>query len=374
MKRKILFISNESRLGGAELSLLSLVEGLPADKYSKVVALPDEGPLYKRLEGAYPTVLFPMKKLFRDMGMLGTARRLVQMVKTGMRMAAYVRRESIDVIYSNGIQAQLYGMIIRIFSFRSTVWHVRDRNPGLLISKCCATASARVVCISQFVYQQTPGSPGKKRLIYNGLDTGVWSPTPERRGIPGMPVLPEGALIVGQVGQLIPWKRHGDLIRAAAEVVRRAPRVYFVILGEDPAGQHPGYVDGLKELVRAEGLSDHFFFAGYTADIKESMNQLDVLVHCAEGEPFGRVVVEAMALEKAVIAYRSGGCAELVEHEVSGLLVEPRQVDALAEAVVGLINDERKRATLGKRARQRVIERFDIAGTIRLVTEVIDGL
>jgi glycosyltransferase involved in cell wall biosynthesis len=370
--KKILIISNESRIGGAEMSMLSLLGGLPADKYSIVVALPGKGPLYDRIAGHYPIVSFPMKKLSRGINLFRKVRSLGGVVNTGARMAAFARRESVDVIYANGIQAQLYGMMVRLFSGKRTIWHVRDRVRDVLISFCCAFASSRIICISKYIYDQTPGSRRKKRLVYNGLDTGVWTPAPGRPGIPGVPPLSEGTPIVGQVGQLIPWKRHRDFILAAAMVIRHLPRVHFVILGEDMTGDYQDYVAELKQLVRSEGLDSHFSFTGFIGEIQACINQLDVLVHCAEGEPFGRALLEGMALEKPVIAYRSGACAEIIEDGESGVLVEPGRVDALAAAILALLGDDVKRAAMGKRARQRVIGQFELRDTISRVREVID--
>jgi glycosyltransferase involved in cell wall biosynthesis len=79
-----------------------------------------------------------------------------------------------------------------------------------------------------------------------------------------------------------------------------------------------------------------------------------------------------MALEKPVIAYRSGACAEIIEDGESGVLVEPGRVDALAAAILALLGDDVKRAAMGKRARQRVIGQFELRDTISRVREVID--
>jgi glycosyltransferase involved in cell wall biosynthesis len=370
LHQKILIISNESRISGAELSLLALLAGLPGDRYSVVIALPEKGPLYHRLVNHYRVVLFPMKKLSRSENPL-TA--LVHILRTGARMAAFARREAVDLVYANGIQAQVYGAVIRLFSFgkRRTIWHVRDRTPDFLLSRCCALASDRIICISQFIYDQTPGAKRKKRLIYNGLDTVTWAPMAKSRELPG---LPAGTVIIGQVGQLIPWKGQDDLIRAAGPVIRRFPHVHFLIVGEDISGKNQEYIQGLKALIRAEGIAGYFSFTGFVGDSKEYINQLDVLVHCAEGEPFGRVLLEGMALEKPVIAYRSGGCAEIIEDGISGVLVEPRRPDLLAAALMAVLDDEDKRVAMGKQARARVARRFAISDTLTRVRAEIESL
>jgi glycosyltransferase involved in cell wall biosynthesis len=370
-KKKILVLSNESSISGAEISLLSLATHLSREKYHLIFILPGEGPLFDRLAGSQQVVLYPLKKIKRhNTGILRVA---ADIFRTGWKIAAFARKKKIDIVYSNTIQAQLYGIVVRLLTFKKVIWHVRDRNPNPFISRCCAAASNRILCISRFIYDQTPGDK-KKSLLYNGIDTTFWSPFPKAPALPGLPVLPAGTLLVGQVGQLIPWKRPDDLIRAAAIVARLSLPVHFVILGDDMTHEHAGYIDDLKKLIRTEGLADHITFVGFRTNIRDYINQLDLLVHCAEDEPLGRVVLEAMALEKPVIAYRSGGCAEIITDDVNGILVQPRSIDPLSAAITGLLQDEEKRTSLGKQARQEVIKRFSISASITAFETAVDTL
>jgi len=370
-KKNILILSNESSISGAEISLLSLATRLSREKYSLIFILPGEGQMYNQLISDHRVVLYPLKKIKRhNTSILRTA---ANIFSTGWKIAAFARKEKIDIVYSNTIQAQLYGIVVRLLTFKKVIWHVRDRNPNRFISRCCAAASNRILCISKFIYDQTPGGT-KRSLLYNGIDTTSWSPLPKAPTLPGLPVLPAGTLLVGQVGQLIPWKRPDDLIRAAAIVARLSLPVHFVILGDDMTYDHAAYIEDLKKRIRTEGLTDHITFTGFRANIRDYINQLDILVHCAEDEPLGRVVLEAMALEKPVIAYRSGGCAEIITDDVNGILVPPRSIDALSAAIVKLLQDKEKRATLGKQARQEVIKKFSLSASIAAFEKVADTL
>ena len=370
-KKKILVLSNESSISGAEISLLSLATHLSREKYSLVFILPGEGQMYNQLISDHRVVLYPLKKIRRHN--TSPLRVAADIFRTGSKIAAFARKEKIDIVYSNTIQAQLYGIVVRLLTFKKVIWHVRDRNPNPFISRCCAAASNRILCISKFIYDQTPGGT-KRSLLYNGIDTSYWSPFPKAPTLPGLPVLPAGTLLVGQVGQLIPWKRPDDLIRAAAIVARLSLPVHFVILGDDMTHEHAGYIDELKKLIRTEGLAGHITFVGFRTNVRDYINQLDLLVHCAEDEPLGRVVLEAMALEKAVVAYRSGGCAEIITDNVNGILVQPRSIDSLSAAIAALLQDEEKRTTLGKQARQEVIKRFSISTSLAAFEKVADTL
>ncbi len=298
---------------------------------------------------------------------------VVSILQTSFRIARYVRRQKIDILYANSIQAQVYCIFIKIFSGKKSVWHVRDRNPGRLLSFCCALASTRIICISQFIYRQTPGDAQKKKLIYNGLDTDAWAPAHQPRAAPET-AAGNAVLLVGQVGQLIPWKRHIDLVMAAQQVTEKYKNVRFLVIGEDITHENTAYVAELKKKITEKGLDAWFSFSGFRHDIKECMDQLDILVHCAEDEPLGRVILEGMALEKPVLAWRSGGCAEIITDGVDGMLATPTNTNELSERLLRLLAEPLLRTTLGKNARKTIEERFSLAASILQWESVIDSL
>jgi glycosyltransferase involved in cell wall biosynthesis len=101
---------------------------------------------------------------------------------------------------------------------------------------------------------------------------------------------------------------------------------------------------------------------------------MDVVVHASDREPFGRVLLEAMAATRAVIAPREGGPLEIVADGDTGVLVPPRDVDALAAAIVSLLEDPTRRAEMARAARAHVAARFDIRQHARAVQAVLDDV
>jgi glycosyltransferase involved in cell wall biosynthesis len=167
------------------------------------------------------------------------------------------------------------------------------------------------------------------------------------------------------VAQLVPWKNHLAFIEAAARLAASLPTARFVIAGDDLFGEHPAYRTALERRAEQLGLKDRLVFAGYRLDIGALLNTCDVLIHPATREPLGRVILEAMAAGKPVVAVNAGGPAEIVRHERDGLLTATAAPDELAAAALRLIQDPALAERLGATARQRVGDGFDIRRTVR---------
>ncbi len=166
--------------------------------------------------------------------------------------------------------------------------------------------------------------------------------------------LPHNAPLVGNVAALVPHKGHRYLIEAARLVVRQVPDARFVIFGEGELRTH------LEHLVRESHLEKHVLLPGFRDDVVGCIKGFDVFVMSSITEGLGTSVLDAMACRKAVIGTRAGGIPEVVEHERTGLLVEPRDADDLAAAVVHLLKDEPLRRRMADAGYARVREQFTV--------------
>ena len=186
--------------------------------------------------------------------------------------------------------------------------------------------------------------------------------------------IPVDAPLVGTVGQVIPWKRQDVFIEAAAGIVAHVPRCYFVVVGADLFGEHAEYVRELRSLAEMLNVADRVAFTGYREDAASLLASLDVLVHPADGEPLGRVLLEAMCLGVPCVAANSCGPAELIEDGVSGLLVAPGDVTGVAREVLSLLSRPGTARRLGEAARKRVGEEFSAGRMARLTEGLYDGV
>ena len=181
--------------------------------------------------------------------------------------------------------------------------------------------------------------------------------------------LPVTGPLIGIVGRLQRWKGMHTLVAAMPMVRARHPDAHLVIVG----GAHdtePGYGDELRALVRANGVERAVTLAGYQADVPHWMQAMDIVVHASDREPFGIVVVEAMALGKPVVAGAAGGPAEIITDGQDGLLVRFDDVAALAKAVTRFLDDPGFAACCGAAALTRARD----FSAQRYATRVVDAI
>lgn len=169
--------------------------------------------------------------------------------------------------------------------------------------------------------------------------------------------IPEKNPVVGIVGRLSPVKGHEYFIQAADHVLKRLPRVTFIICGEDAqisAGQ-------LRDAVRIKNIEENFRFLGRVKDIREIISLFDIGVVSSVGsETICRVALEYMSMGKPVVGTNVNAISEVVQHQVNGLVVEPKEWQELASAIIELLRDQGKRKNFGENSRSIVMEKFTL--------------
>ena len=171
----------------------------------------------------------------------------------------------------------------------------------------------------------------------------------------------KSAIVVTMIGRITPLKGHAYFLQGMAKVIRQMPFVKARVIGDAPAEKRD-YKESLKLLTRRLGIADNVEFLGNRSDIPQQLNDTDVLVlSTVTQEAFGRVLIEAQAVGVPVVATKVGGIVDVVEHEKTGLLVLPKDPDAIAAAVLRLINDSKLVDEMVAEARRRVEERYSIA-------------
>ncbi|MDY7011396.1 MAG: glycosyltransferase family 4 protein, partial [Planctomycetota bacterium] len=120
------------------------------------------------------------------------------------------------------------------------------------------------------------------------------------------------------------------------------------------------------------GIADRVIFAGRRTDIPDLLRLVDVLVHPSETESFGRTIAEAMACEKPVVGFRVGAVGELISDGQTGILIEPFDTEAMAEATVRLLKDENLRRLMGEAGRERALRLYDLKTNIAAMVDVIE--
>ena len=218
----------------------------------------------------------------------------------------------------------------------------------------------RVIVASRFMAKLVENrhgvDPARIRLIPRGVDPEAFHPAIGRERVERLRrtwELPDGAPVVMLPGRLTGWKGQGVLIDAAARLARSDARV--VLVGSDQG--RTAYTEGLRQRAAALGLADRLHLTGQCDDMQAALLLADVVVHAStEPEAFGRVVIEAQAMGRPVIAADLGGPAETVADGATGWLVPPGDPLALATAINRVLAlPEEARRTIGAQARAAVL-------------------
>jgi len=367
----IVYVQPTSEVGGSDIALYRLVTHLDPAAYRPIVVVPHDGPLVPRLQSAGCQVaILPMMQL-RSVRSVGyQARYVARFWPSVFRLAALIRREGADLVHSNSLYG-LHGPWAALLARVPHVCHVREipdvpKPVQKLLTTTAARLSARVIpmtCAVAGLFRSTEPWGSKVTVIPDGIDLAAFDARVSGERIRRELRIPAGAPLLGFVGRLDPWKGADVFVRAAAEFARRWPDAHFLVCGGDLPG-YEAYAERVRRLAVELGLDGRIHFTGWTYcldDIPEVMAALDVLVHTStRPEPFGLVLVEAMATARPVVASNNGGVPEVVEDGVTGLLVEPGDWRAVAAAVDGLLADPSRAAAFGAAGRARVERLFEV--------------
>jgi glycosyltransferase involved in cell wall biosynthesis len=376
--RRVLLVHNGADLYGASRSLLRLAQRLDRSRFTPVVLLPEDGPLKARLEEHRVRVLVDRRlsiitrPAFRSWRLLGFLLRFPRSVGSLRRL---IRDERIDLVHTNtgvvvspALAARLAGV--------PHVWHIREWFGEFgpvwrIYARYILRNSARVIAVSQPIADQFPRS-GKVAVVHNGFPLDEFAVDQaalrcefrERHGL-------GDGFTAGCVGRIkLVRKGQEVLLRAVAQLAARGIRIKCLLVGA-PFPGNEAHLAELRRLTRELKLDGQVVFAGELADAKPAYAAMDVLVlPSAQPEPFGGVVMEAMAMGLPVIATNLGGSVDQVADGVSGFLVPPSDPEALANKLEALSSDRVLCARMGKAGRERLAVNF----SIKRMLETIEGI
>lgn len=318
----------------------------------------------------------PMVEQVRNLGIntrvveSGRLRQVHRFIATIFRIAAIARREGADMILNWMWITHITGGLAAMLAGLPALWYQLEvpSDKTWLVRLATLIPAQAVITLSQDGQQaQSQIWPHRPTpLVYPGVALDRFEPavlpTPAAaRQKLGLPI--HGPLI-GIVGRLQRWKGMHVLVEAMPQVLQQYPDAHAVIVG----GKHDlesDYEDFLKKQITDLGLSDraersaggnHITMAGLQRNVPEWVQAMDIFVHASDKEPFGIVIIEAMALGKPVIAGDAGGPREIITDGVNGLLTPYDNKDALAQAILRYLNNPDFSQAVGLAARQRALQ------------------
>ncbi|MGD0542169.1 MAG: glycosyltransferase family 4 protein [Tepidisphaeraceae bacterium] len=392
--RRILFFDHTAKLGGGELSLLSMVTRLDRRRFEPVVVLAAEGPLVELFRaGGINAQVLPMSSKLCDIrkdslgpSSLLKVRVLAEGLACAIRLASLIRSREAELVHTNSLKADIIGGLAARIAGRPLVWHVRDRIAEDYLPRPIANVF-RALCrvwpdyvvvnsratlrsLQSADHRPTKGSSSDNNAHYRMrvVHDGTKLPEIDHTDSPSTEPL------IGLVGRITPWKGQDVFLRAAAKVLKSFPNARFQIIGA-PLFSEQDYENELKIIARRLGIENRVDFTGFRSDVSAVISRLDVLVHASTvGEPFGQVVIEGMAAAKPVVATGGGGVLEIVQDGITGLLVPMKDHDSMADAIAWLLTHPQKARLMGANGRQRVSDKFTIERTVCAMQDVFDTM
>jgi glycosyltransferase involved in cell wall biosynthesis len=216
-----------------------------------------------------------------------------------------------------------------------------------------------VIAVSESMLEELArnGFPGRMcRLVPNGVDLGAFDEVSVS--------VTHGTQMVGTVGRLVDQKGMDVFIDAAARMVEKRPEVRFAIVGDGPLRRE------CERRMASLGLQGRMELLGERSDVPDLLGGMNVFVSASRWEGMPLAILEAMAAKRPVVATSVPGSSELIEHGVTGLLVAPEDPEAMAQAVLRLLDDPGLAASLGEGARARVSTQYNAATMAGQIMEV----
>jgi len=355
IQKKVALVCFSRSLGGLELSTIRIAQAMVKKGVSTVVIVPNSSPLEQRANDANLHVITITPHLkYGD-------------ISAAFRFARVLRDQQIELVLlmrSKDIHlAAIASMItpqakLVFYQQMNSRYNKRDFIHSWIYSKLSLWISL-TQSMKEDVLSYTRVPREKVKVVPLGTDLQRFDPSRynknEARTSFG---LPHNGYTIGVLGRLDKLKGQHILLQAIPEVVKQHPNVMFLIAGDETAGEH-GYKEYLMRLCHSLGIERYVKYEPFTHDVPRLMAALDIFVLPSFSETFGLVVVEAMAMERPIIATNAGGLPEIITNGKTGLLIKPRDATAVAWAIHRVLSDSTLRSSLGHLAREEALKRYD---------------
>ena len=346
---RVLEAITPSRVGGAEVSVANLCESLPE-------------------LGAHVELFCPAGRPFVHYA----AKRGMQCVTwkthgkldpiTLFRLRSLIKKRGFDVIHTHLSTAGLLGALAAKLAGKPSVAHVHGLNTAT-----CFRYSTLVIAVSEAVKEHLCAQGMREqnvRVVHNGVDLSKYEPVSPTDAKLKLGYDPEAPLF-GVFGRLSNEKGQRVALEGMFIFLESHPNARLVLAGDGPDR------DDLEAAADALGIGTSVQFAGFVHNVWHLMSACDAVIVPSFKEGFGLAAVEAMALERPVVASAVGGLKEIVVHGETGFLVAPNDPHAVAQSLMHLVEDESLAESLGKRGRERVEEHFQLNTQVRLVYSIL---
>lgn len=371
---QILFYNHTGTYAGAEAVLETMLRHIDRSRFETIVVAPATGTLKSVCEplcDEYAAV-DPLQARFT-----ANPLRLIRYVRSITRLAKSLRRFIIsrrpDIVHANSVRAGIVCTLATLGTGQKVAWHIHDRTPRHVISTLIRLLALfaphlRTIAITEDSRRSFRGQllrlfprRAPTTVILNAINVDRFNPDTrtreERRRALGYS---SQNFVIGIVGQISRHKNQLGLVRAFAEVSEGDPNLRLLIVGAPLFNDSKIYLEFIVQEAERLGVRGSIQFVGQQSDVGPFMQAMDLFVLNSVAEPFGLVLVEAMANGAPVLATAAGGVPEIVREGFNGFLVAPQDDQALAATLRRVMTDRAALESARKNALSDVRQRFSI--------------
>lgn len=393
---KILYVQPGPGMGGSKISLYHMVKCASSSQKSFLALSAPVQTDYEALVQPFVEKIFyqdiPTWQKYRRHTWLeklrapfGNTYRILKTIPAAIKLAKVIKAENIDLVHTNNSITPV-GALAGWMAKTPHVWHVREafgskRQFRPILSDALTywlmkKLSDVIICNSAYTAEPFDNRHIKHTMILNGIDLSDF-PDEDTRGesIRSLYAIKQDEIVIGMVGNLsTELKRHNIFLDMAQVLLKDHHQLKFIVFGGSSNLDQTPYTRSLAEQVRSSGLSKKVIWAEFIEDTAAMTNAVDILVHPALTEGSGRVIMEAMAAGKPVVAMKSGGVQELIRDGENGFLVQPGNDQDLAVKVKLLLEDDDLRQIVAGNARKYAHSNFSNQANMRAIEDVYHNL
>lgn len=239
-----------------------------------------------------------------------------------------------------------------------------------------------VICITESMkknhLENTPLQSEKTFVVYNGTDLQRFNKKIDfdKKDFLEQNSIPANRLIIGTIARLDRLKNQKLLVEAASKLCPDfRNKIHFIIVGDETNSKSGKYYKNeLTNFIKEKELDNHFSIFGFSKEVEKFFSIIDIFVLTTKKESFGLVLLEAMAMNKPVIASNRGGPPEIIDDGVNGFLFDPENIEELVAQLAKLISDEELRISMGEKSIEIVKNKFDLDKSVNKQLEIFNKI
>jgi len=378
---RLAFLDQDFQMGGVEYTTLRTAQALDKTRFAPLLICPAEGDLPRLARQSGLDVAIVPRPKFESVSWFISGRYIanplgfivsaVNILRAALRMQKYLQAHPVQIVITKGLMAHFYGGLAARWSHIPCLWFVQeevDQHRGggayrFILAQGAKRLPSKIIVDALALLDQFPDREGIQ-VIYNGIDPDEFAPFSPRQKMDAHLAfhIPQGGVVIGQAGRLIPLKGQSLLLRAFIGLAAEFPDLHLILVGASLFGDE-AYEGALRAQAVRSGLTGRVHFTGFLPDVRFGLAAMDIFVQASVETDSPVAVLEAMSCALPVVVSGVRGSLEMVEPDSDAIVFPPGDVDALTLALASLLRFPSLRAEMGNKARASVIRKFSLQAT-----------